>query len=86
MAIHDHERHAARDYMHDARNNDDDVAQPVLKWVGVAGFIFLLGFILFIFLAAPSQDPTGGTTRSPTTTTVPQSPTPSPTGPTTQPQ
>ena len=67
----------------DARDSD---AGSVLKWVGIGAFLFLLGLVLFIFVAAPSQDPTGGITRSPATTTVPQSPAPSSTSPTTRPQ
>jgi len=85
MAIHDHERRTAQDYMRDARSSYEDTGSGV-KWVGLIVGLFLLGIILFMFLAAPSQDPTGGITRQAPTTTVPQSPTPSPTGPTTQPQ
>jgi len=81
MAVHDHDRRTARDYIH-TRYEDTGSG---FNWVGVAAFLFLIGFVLFIFLAAPSRDPTGGITRSSSTTTVPQSPNPSPTGPTTQP-
>ena len=72
-----------RNSIDDARNYDN--AGSVLKWVGIGAFLFLLGLVLFIFVAAPSQDPTGGITRSPATTTVPQSPAPSATSPTTRP-
>lgn len=89
MAVHDQERPSARDHIRDA-GNDDSTAGVTAKWIGVIVGVLLLGVIL-LMVVAPSQDPTGGITRSPaetapTTNSVPQSPNPSPTGPTTQPQ
>jgi len=71
MAVHDHHR-TPRDYTHDARTDDGAGTKSIAFLIGLA----LVGFIIYIFLAIPSQDPTGGITRSspPTTTTAPTSP------------
>jgi hypothetical protein len=90
MATFDEERRSVHDYVREARTNHQ-YDSSVARWVSAAVFLLILGFIFFLFLAAPSQDPTGGRTVSPsetapTTTAVPQSPTPAPTAPTTQPK
>jgi len=90
MAIYDDERRSARDYMQEARMRSRQDGGSAAGWIGATVFLLLIGFVFVLFLAAPSQDPTDGITRSPAETaptrTVPQSPTPSPTAPTTQPR
>lgn len=71
MALYDHERRVAQDYIHDAPNNDN--TRSAFSGFATAAFIFVIGLLLIVFAVAPSQDPTGGITRSPapTTTTAP---------------
>ena len=84
MAIHDHDRRTPRDYMHDARSRYSD-ANTGTKSIGLLIGLALLGFIAYMLLATPSQDPTGGITRSTPTTTAPAPGAPT-TAPTTQPK
>jgi hypothetical protein len=73
MAIHDHERPIARDYMWDARTNRASDGSG-FGWIGAVVFLLLLVFVFFLFLAAPSQDPTGGKTVSPSETALTTAP------------
>lgn len=87
MAIHDHDR-TPRDYMR------DEPSRYQVAGTGTGGILVGLAVIAVIFYmfftAANSPSTTGDAVRqtpqNPTTTTAPHTTTPTPTGPTTQPQ
>jgi hypothetical protein len=91
VAIHDEDRRAGRDYMHDARTRYDDTSSGT-RWTGVIVGLALVAFILYMLFAAANGPSTTGeairqTPQNPTTTTTPRTTTtPAPTAPTTQPQ
>ena len=67
MATYDEERRSAHDYMREARTNHEYDSSG-FRWIGAVVFLLLLCFVFFLFLATPSQDPTGGKTVSPSQT------------------
>lgn len=77
MAVPDEEHRSAPDYMREARTNREYDGAG-FRWIGALGLLLLIGFILFLFLAAPSQDPTGGKTISPAETAPTTAPTTQP--------
>ena len=74
MALHDHERRTAHDYMHDAYTPYDE-ASAATNWVGILLGLALLAGIVFVFFAASDVKTTGDATRqTPTTSTTPVAP------------
>jgi hypothetical protein len=67
--MHDHDR-TPRDFIRDTRTDEGTGGKSIAFFIGLA----LIGFIIYVILATPSQDPTGGITRSapPPPTSAPQ--------------
>jgi hypothetical protein len=94
MAVHDHDRRTARDYVHGARARYDRMTTGT-KWTAMLIGLALLAFVAYMMFAAdpnPTFDairqtpPTPQTTTAPSTTTTAPTTQPAPAGPTTQPQ
>lgn len=75
MALHDHERRMAHDYMHDSRTPYDE-AGAGSSWVGISIGIAVIAFIVFMLFAAADPTTTGDAARQtpPTTSTTPVAP------------
>jgi hypothetical protein len=79
MALYDEERRSARNYMRDGHTEREyDGNSKGSSWIGAVVFLLLIGFVFFLVLATPSQDPTGGKTVSSSENAPTTGPTPQP--------